>query len=676
MNSITERRVIHQVKIDPKISAPKSAASTSNTLGRSVSAETVRRVLRKAGYNGRVARKKPLIVTVVVWCGKTEYLTPPKTNNSYCEARRWVGDGLGVYGCVGVGKLVFIDGIMHKKAYLNILQNNLKESADKLGLGSNFIFQQDNDPKHTAFVVNEWLLYHCRNQLNTPPQSPDLNFIENLRSHLERAVQKHQITSKEQLKSVLQEEWLNIAPETTRHLVESMPRRLEAVISAKVLPCEKDDDCSDNKKCRDSDEKGVKTCQCPPGKSGKGCVKIDDCETGKYNDCKGDKGKCEYDDSEEKAVCTCEDGRVLDETAGYCKVLPCEKDDDCSDNKKCRDSDEKGVKTCQCPPGKSGKGCVKIDDCETGKYNDCKGDKGKCEYDDSEEKAVCICEDGRVLDETAGYCKVLPCEKDDDCSDNKKCRDSDEKGVKTCQCPPGKSGKGCVKIDDCETGKYNDCKGDKGTCEYDVSEEKAVCTCEDGRVLDETAGYCKDDCETGKYNDCKGDKGKCAYDDSEEKAVCTCEDGRVLDETAGYCKVLPCEKDDDCSDNKKCRDSDEKGVKTCQCPPGKSGKGCVKIDDCETGKYNDCKGDKGKCEYDDSEEKAICTCEDGRVLDETAGYCKVLPCEKDDDCSDNKKCRDSDEKGVKTCQCPPGKSGKGCVKIDDCETGKYNDCKG
>ncbi|GFS63626.1 uncharacterized protein TNCV_1961841 [Trichonephila clavipes] len=63
--------------------------------------------------------------------------------------------------------------------------------------------------------------------------SLDLNVIDHLWSHLERAVQKHQITSKEQLKSVLQEEWLNIAPETTRHLVESMPRRLEAVISAK-----------------------------------------------------------------------------------------------------------------------------------------------------------------------------------------------------------------------------------------------------------------------------------------------------------------------------------------------------------------------------------------------------------------------------------------------------------
>ncbi|GFY27627.1 transposable element Tcb1 transposase [Trichonephila clavipes] len=147
------------------------------------------------------------------------------------------GGSVMVWGCMaasGVGKLVFIDGIMHKMAYLNIQQNNLKESADKLGLGSNFIFQQDNDPKHTAFVVEEWLLYHCRNQLNTLPQSLDLNVIDHLWSHLQRAVQKHiKITSKEQLKSVLQEEWLNIAPETTRHLVESMPRRLEAVISAK-----------------------------------------------------------------------------------------------------------------------------------------------------------------------------------------------------------------------------------------------------------------------------------------------------------------------------------------------------------------------------------------------------------------------------------------------------------
>ncbi|GFY23432.1 HTH_Tnp_Tc3_2 domain-containing protein [Trichonephila clavipes] len=82
INSITERRVIHKVKIDPKISAPKIAASTSNTLGLSVSAETVRRVLRKADYNGRVARKKPLIVSN----GVVEH------KKAFCQPRRSPGD--------------------------------------------------------------------------------------------------------------------------------------------------------------------------------------------------------------------------------------------------------------------------------------------------------------------------------------------------------------------------------------------------------------------------------------------------------------------------------------------------------------------------------------------------------------------------------------------------------
>ncbi|GFW83678.1 transposable element Tcb2 transposase [Trichonephila clavipes] len=223
MNSITERRVIHKEKIDPKISAPKIAASTSNTLGRSVSAETVRRVLRKAGYNGRVARKKPLI-------GKRNRVKRLEFTKEHIlkPQQFW-------------NEVIFSD-----KSKFNILGSDVrrivwrkpntshhpKHTTPTVKHGGGTVMQ-DNDPKHTAFVVKEWLLYHCRNQLNTPPQFPDLNVIENLWPHLERAVQKHQITSKEQFKSVLQEEWLNIAPETTRHLVESMPWRLEAVISAK-----------------------------------------------------------------------------------------------------------------------------------------------------------------------------------------------------------------------------------------------------------------------------------------------------------------------------------------------------------------------------------------------------------------------------------------------------------
>ncbi|XP_035221430.1 uncharacterized protein LOC118194391 [Stegodyphus dumicola] len=64
LSSAAERRIVHKVRIDPTISAPKIAASTSETEGKSVSAETQcaeSRILRRAGYNGRKALKKPFI---------------------------------------------------------------------------------------------------------------------------------------------------------------------------------------------------------------------------------------------------------------------------------------------------------------------------------------------------------------------------------------------------------------------------------------------------------------------------------------------------------------------------------------------------------------------------------------------------------------------------------------
>ncbi|GFW10482.1 transposable element Tcb2 transposase [Trichonephila clavipes] len=87
------------------------------------------------------------------------------------------GGSIMVWGCMaatGVGNLVIIDGIMNQYSYLNILKNNLTQSASKLGLDGSSTFQQDNDPKHTARVVREWLLYNVRKQAKNPPQSPDI----------------------------------------------------------------------------------------------------------------------------------------------------------------------------------------------------------------------------------------------------------------------------------------------------------------------------------------------------------------------------------------------------------------------------------------------------------------------------------------------------------------------
>ena len=51
---------------------------------------------------------------------------------------------------VWVGNMEFIDGIMTKMIFFDILRRNLQESVRKLELGRRFVFQEDNDPKHTA----------------------------------------------------------------------------------------------------------------------------------------------------------------------------------------------------------------------------------------------------------------------------------------------------------------------------------------------------------------------------------------------------------------------------------------------------------------------------------------------------------------------------------------------
>ncbi|GFX23611.1 HTH_Tnp_Tc3_2 domain-containing protein [Trichonephila clavipes] len=61
LRDVAERKVLKDIKIDPELSAVKLAAETSRIMGRSVSAETVRNVIRPAGYSSRVARKKPFI---------------------------------------------------------------------------------------------------------------------------------------------------------------------------------------------------------------------------------------------------------------------------------------------------------------------------------------------------------------------------------------------------------------------------------------------------------------------------------------------------------------------------------------------------------------------------------------------------------------------------------------
>jgi DDE superfamily endonuclease/Transposase len=246
------------------------------TTSTTVCINTLRHNLHENGFYGRAGVRKPLVNETnrkkrLAWAKtrqnwNSEWESIIWSDESRFElfkgdGRRWVWRkphekydvecliptvksgqvGIMVWGCFtknGLGPLVRLEGKINALAYIDLLDNYLLPYMDTLDDENDYIFQEDNAPIHTARLAKSWKEENGIDCIPWPAQSPDLNPIEHLWDVLERKVRAHRPLpkNKEELWQILQEEWLNIDDHIYQNLVDSMPRRITAVINSNGNP--------------------------------------------------------------------------------------------------------------------------------------------------------------------------------------------------------------------------------------------------------------------------------------------------------------------------------------------------------------------------------------------------------------------------------------------------------
>ena len=173
----------------------------------------------------------------ITWKHKDDSLQPHNIQTRLKGA----GGSIMVWGCMtslGVGYACrIVEYPMNSELYTHILGTTYKDTLDYYGLsGTDVIFQQDGDPKHTSKFTKQWLETNKINYIRDwPPNSPDLNPIEHLWHHIKVKLDSYSTKPRniDELWDRFEKEWNGFTLEDMQRYYKSIPKRIEAVIKPK-----------------------------------------------------------------------------------------------------------------------------------------------------------------------------------------------------------------------------------------------------------------------------------------------------------------------------------------------------------------------------------------------------------------------------------------------------------
>lgn len=266
-----ERIILRELKKNRRQTKQHLLNTFNNNQNVKISARTLKRFVNKKGYKKCKAIKKPFISSknrklrelwaknhlswsldqwkqivwsdechiehdnqknILVWRKPNEKLINDCTKGTLKSGRF----SITIWGCIGwegVGPIKILEGKLNSKKYIKLLNDVHNEI--KIKFGDNIKFQDDNAPIHRASNVTQWKNDNKIESIEWVPQSPDLNVIENVWSHLKRELGKNdKIPSNiEILKNQVIHVWSNISPSYIQNLITSMNKRCSSVIQNK-----------------------------------------------------------------------------------------------------------------------------------------------------------------------------------------------------------------------------------------------------------------------------------------------------------------------------------------------------------------------------------------------------------------------------------------------------------
>ena len=89
----------------------------------------------------------------------------------------------------GATRICIFDGIMDKTLFIEILDKTLVPFVHN-SFPNGVRFMQDNDPKHNSKAATQFLQSKGIHWWRTPPESPDINPIENIWHELKEYIRR------------------------------------------------------------------------------------------------------------------------------------------------------------------------------------------------------------------------------------------------------------------------------------------------------------------------------------------------------------------------------------------------------------------------------------------------------------------------------------------------------